>query len=115
VEPIYAIVRTILVLFLRLFFRWKFDGLEKIPRTGPVIIAPNHISNFDPLSIAYLVDHSGRRPRFLAKASLWKNPLMRVIFSGCRQIPVERGSCDASPTRAAEDALRRGECIVVYP
>ena len=114
-EPIYAIVRAVLVTFLRLLFRWKIDGLEKIPHTGPAIIAPNHISNFDPLSVAYLVDRAGRRPRYLAKASLWKNPFMRVIFSGCRQIPVERGTGDTSPTRAAEDALRRGEVIVVYP
>jgi 1-acyl-sn-glycerol-3-phosphate acyltransferase len=115
VEPIYAIVRNVLVPLLRLLFRWKIDGLEKIPRTGPAIIAPNHISNFDPLSVAYLIDRAGRRPRFLAKASLWKNPAMRVIFSGCRQIPVERGSGDVSPTRAAEDALRRGEVVIVYP
>ena len=114
-EPVYAIVRNILVPLLRLLFRWKIDGLEKIPRTGPAIIAPNHISNFDPLCTAYLVDRAGRRPRYLAKASLWKNPFMRLIFSGCRQIPVERGTGDLSPTRAAEDALRRGECIVVYP
>ncbi|TMK50848.1 MAG: 1-acyl-sn-glycerol-3-phosphate acyltransferase, partial [Actinobacteria bacterium] len=89
-EPIYVIVRNILVSVLRLLFRWKIDGVEKIPRTGPAIVAPNHISNFDPLCTAYLVDRAGRRPRYLAKASLWKNPVMRVIVSGCGQIPVER-------------------------
>lgn len=40
---------------------------------------------------------------------------MRFIFNGCRQIPVERGSGDTSPTLAAENALRDGEVIVVYP
>jgi len=115
VEPIYVIVRSILVSVLRLLFRWKIDGVEKIPRTGPAIVAPNHISNFDPLCTAYLVDRAGRRPRYLAKASLWKNPVMRVIFSGCGQIPVERGTGNDSPTRAAEDALRKGEVVVVYP
>ncbi|TML81355.1 MAG: 1-acyl-sn-glycerol-3-phosphate acyltransferase [Actinobacteria bacterium] len=114
-EPIYVIVRSILVSVLRLLFRWKIDGVEKIPRTGPAIVAPNHISNFDPLCTAYLVDRAGRRPRYLAKASLWKNPVMRVIFSGCGQIPVERGTGNDSPTRAAEDALRKGEVVVVYP
>ena len=56
-EPVYAVVRNILLPPLRLLFRWKIDGLEKVPRTGPAIIAPNHISNFDPLCVAYLVDH----------------------------------------------------------
>jgi len=115
VEPIYVIVRNLLVPLLRLLFRWKIDGVDKIPRTGPAIVASNHISNFDPLCVAYLVDRAGRRPRYLAKASLWKNPVMRLIFSGCRQIPVERGSGDTSPTRAAEQALRGGEVVVVYP
>jgi len=115
VEPIYVIVRSILVSVLRLLFRWKIDGVEKIPRTGPAIVAPNHISHFDPLCTAYLVDRAGRRPRYLAKASLWKNPVMRVIFSGCGQIPVERGTGNDSPTRAAEDALRKSEVVVVYP
>ena len=114
-EPIYVIVRSILVSVLRLLFRWKIDGVEKIPRTGPAIVAPNHISNFDQLCTAYLVDRAGRRPRYLANASLWKNPVMRVIFSGCGQIPVERGTGNDSPTRAAEDALRKGEVVVVYP
>ena len=114
-EPIYVIVRNILVSVLRLLFRWKIDGVEKIPRTGPAIVAPNHISNFDPLCTAYLVDRAGRRPRYLAKASLWKNPVMRVIVSGCGQIPVERGTGNESPTRAAEDALRKSEVVVVYP
>ena len=114
-EPIYAIVRGILVPLLRILFRWKLEGLEKIPKNGPAIIAPNHISNFDPLCVAYLVDRAGRRPRYLAKASLWKNPFMRVIFNGCGQIPVTRGSGEAGPTEAAEKALRAGEVIVLYP
>src|ERR1043166_87684 len=114
-EPIYVVVGNILLRLLRLLFRWKVDGLEKIPQTGPAIVASNHISNFDPLCVSYLVDRAGRRPRFLAKASLWKNPVMRLIFSGCRQIPVERGSGNVSPTRAAEQALRNGEVLVVYP
>ncbi len=114
-EPVYAVVRNIVLPLLRLLFRWKIDGGEKLPKTGPAIVAPNHISNFDPLSVAYLVDQAGRRPRFLAKASLWRNPFMRIVFSGCRQIPVERGSGDTSPTRSAEEALRGSQVVVVYP
>src|SRR5688572_13057771 len=81
-EPVYHLVRNILVLGLGIFFRWRFIGLEKIPRSGPAIIAANHISYFDPLCHAYLVDRARRRPRFFAKAELWKNPFMRFVLVG---------------------------------
>lgn len=113
-EPVYVIVRNILVVLLRALFRWRFIGLEKFPRRGPVIVVANHISNFDPLCTAYLVDRAGRRPRFLAKGSLWRTPLGSVL-DGLRQIPVERGSGERAPMDAAQDAIRRGEVVVIYP
>ena len=115
-EPIYVIVRNAIVVVLRLLYRFRSWGTQEVPPNGPVIIAPNHISNFDPLCIAYLVDRlMGRRPRFLGKASLWRKWYLRIVLDGCGQIPVERGTGDRAPTLAAEAALRRGECIVVYP
>ena len=114
-EPAYVIVRNVVVSILRLLFRWRFIGLDKIPKRGPIIIAPNHISNFDPLGMGLMVDHAGRRPRFLAKASLWKVPVLGWLFSNAKQIPVERGSGHREPFDAAVRALKRGECIVLYP
>ncbi len=115
-EPIYVIVRNVIMWVLRLSYRFTSWGTEKVPSNGPVIIAPNHISNFDPLCVAYLVDAlMRRRPRFLGKASLWRKWYLRIILDGCRQIPVERGTGNRAPTRAAEAALGRGECVVVYP
>jgi len=114
-EPIYHIVKGVLVSLLRLLFRWTFIGLEKIPSHGPAIIAPNHISNLDPLCIAYMVVRAGRRPRFLAKASLWRTWYLRIILGGANQIPVERGTGRHEPLSRAEEALRRGEVVVLYP
>ncbi|MFA5890104.1 MAG: lysophospholipid acyltransferase family protein [Actinomycetota bacterium] len=114
-EPVYIAARVILVPLLRLLFRFRTVGRVRIPRRGPAIVAPNHISNFDPLCIAYLIDRSGRRPRFLGKASLWRNPLLRFVLEGARQIPVHRGTGEASPMVAAEAAIRRGEVVVLYP
>lgn len=110
----YVLIRNVLVSLLRLFFRWRFIGLEKIPRSGPVIIAPNHISNFDPLCVAFLVDQAGRRPRMLAKASLWSSPMLPIV-KFTRQIPVRRGTGEATPMEAAEAAIAQGECVVIYP
>jgi 1-acyl-sn-glycerol-3-phosphate acyltransferase len=115
VEPVYVVVRNVLLPLLRLLFRWRVIGLEQIPRRGPAIIVPNHISNFDPLCVAYLVDLAKRRPRFLAKASLWKNPILRFLLKGAGQISVNRGTGETTPMVAAENGLRRGEVIVLYP
>lgn len=114
-EPMYHIARNVLVPLLRLLFRWRLIGVEKIPRRGPAIIAPNHVSNFDPLCTAYLVDRAGRRPRFLAKASLWKVWFLRLVLGGAGQIPVERGTGKTEPLEAATNALARGEVVVLYP
>jgi 1-acyl-sn-glycerol-3-phosphate acyltransferase len=100
---------------LRAWFRFRFDGLRRIPATGPALIACNHASYLDPLVNAYAVCRSRRRPRFLAKAELFRAPGIKWVMNGTRQIPVARGSGDVAPLRAAEAALARGEVVVVYP
>lgn len=114
-EPVYTIVRNVLVVGLRLLFRWRFIGAEKLPRTGPAIIAANHISFFDPFCHAYLVDRAHRKPRFFAKAELWRNPLVAFLLRGVGAIPVERGTGDTGPVEQAVERLRAGEVTVIYP
>jgi 1-acyl-sn-glycerol-3-phosphate acyltransferase len=101
--------------FLRLWFRWRFEGLEHIPRTGPALIACNHASYLDPLVNAYAVVRAGRRPRFLAKDDLFRAFGIRWAMKGTRQIPVARGTGDQSPLRNAEAALAADQVVVVYP
>jgi 1-acyl-sn-glycerol-3-phosphate acyltransferase len=57
----------------------------------------------------------GRRPRFLAKNELFEVPLVGRALRGAGQIPVRRGTGDTRPLVDAEEALRRGEVVVVYP
>ena len=70
----------------------------------------------DPLSNAYAVVKAGRRPRFLAKEDLFRIPLVGRALTGAGQIPVKRGSSDAStPLRRATKAVTDGEVVVIYP
>ena len=78
-------------------------------------MACNHLSYLDPLANARAVMKAGRRPRFLAKDDLFKIPVVGSAFRGAKQIPVGRGSRDASPLRAALRALTEGEVVVIYP
>lgn len=114
-EPVYHFVKNVLLPFLWTVFRWRFLGIEKIPRKGPAIIAANHISYFDPLCHAYMIVRAKRRPRFFAKSELWKNPFLRFILGNAGQIPVERGTGEAGPVEKAEEAIGRGEVVVIYP
>ena len=114
-EPMYAFARAILVPFLRLFFKWRLSGTENIPKTGPVIVACNHISYFDPLCHAYMIDRAGRKCRFFAKSELWKNPFLRFVLTHAHQIPVERGSGESGPVEKAIEWLGKGELVVIYP
>jgi 1-acyl-sn-glycerol-3-phosphate acyltransferase len=101
---------------VKLWFTWRFEGLENVPPQGPVIIACNHISYLDPLGNAYAVIKAGRRPRFLAKDELFKIPLVGTALRGAGQIPVDRARAgDPSPLKTATAALRSGEALVIYP
>ena len=100
---------------IKLWFNWRFEGLENVPREGPCLVACNHISYFDPLAHGYLLVKAHRKPRYLAKSELYENAFLRRVLTGAKQIKVFRGSGDAGPVENAKRALRAGECVVVYP
>jgi 1-acyl-sn-glycerol-3-phosphate acyltransferase len=114
-EPWYHAIRWTIFPLLGFWFRWRFEGLDTIPPTGPVLIACNHASYLDPLVNAYTVLRAHRRPRFLAKEELFRAPGIKWAMTGTRQIPVARGSGDRSSLDAAEQALAAGEVVLVYP
>jgi 1-acyl-sn-glycerol-3-phosphate acyltransferase len=99
----------------KLWFNWRFDGLEHVPSEGSAIVVGNHLSYLDPFAHAYFVIRAGRRPRFLAKAELFQNPFVRTVLDGAGQIPVHRGTGDQAPLQAATWALEAGEIVFVYP
>ncbi len=108
----------ILTLPLLVFTRRDWRGLEHVPAAGGVIVAANHISTADPLTLCDYVLHGARRiPRFLAKDSLFAGGgYVARTMRGAGQIPVRRDTDDASLALShAVAALARGECVVLYP
>jgi 1-acyl-sn-glycerol-3-phosphate acyltransferase len=99
----------------QLWFNWRFEGLERIPRKGPLIVAGNHLSYLDPFAHGYFVVKAGRRPRFLAKRELFENPFVGMVLRGAHQIPVDRIRGGTQPLDAAAAALAEGEVVVIYP
>ena len=100
-----------------LLFRRRWAGLDRIPATGPAIVAVNHISYADPLIFARFIWDAGRVPRYLAKESLFRLPFfLGRIVTGAGQIPVHRETADAAQAlQGAVAALGRGEVVLIYP
>lgn len=94
--------------------RMQIEGLETLPRSGPVLIAGNHDSQMDPIAIG-VAARGHRQIRALAKSSLWQIKPLAPILNGMGQIPIERGAGDVGALDAAIRSLRAGACIGVFP
>jgi 1-acyl-sn-glycerol-3-phosphate acyltransferase len=114
--PVYTLARLVVPPVIRFWVRLDCEGLLHVPQQGPVIIAANHLSYFDPLCLGTFVDAAGRQARFLTKSELFERPLLGWVLRAAGQIPVHRESQDAS--RALVDAvaaMREGAAVVIYP
>lgn len=99
---------------MRALVRQQWEHTERLPRDG-AILAVNHISEIDPLSVAHMVYNQGLLPTIMAKAALWKVPVLRQALQATRMIPVERTRDGGRSLEAARQALASGRVIVVYP
>jgi 1-acyl-sn-glycerol-3-phosphate acyltransferase len=94
----------------------RWEGQQHIPAKGGVILAANHLSWADPFTLGHFVYKAGRIPRFMAKESLFRAPVIGRIVRGANQIPVHRGTSDAAAALSdAVQALRDGEAVLIYP
>ena len=90
----------------------EVHGMENIPLEGALIVASNHITNFDviPMQLAL--------PRvifFMGKAELFKFPLIDIVFRNCGAFPVHRGEKDAWAMRHARRVLDHGQTLGMFP
>lgn len=89
---------------------------DRIPRTGGVVVAVNHISKIDPLMLSHLMYNHHRLPRFLAKDGLFRVKVLGELMYSWGQIPVAREGSDATVAfAAAVEAVENGEAVMFYP
>ena len=114
-----AIFRTfafLLIPFMQLVGKYRLHGTENLPATGSVVVAPNHYSDIDPVVIGYAMYRLKRMPRFLAKESLFRVPVLGWMFRKAEQVPVQRaGGSGADPLAAARRIAAAGHAVVIYP
>lgn len=112
-EPdfVYELVRVIMVIFTKVFFRVKGYRADNIPLSGPVILAPNHASNIDHF---FTGRFTRRQVRFMAKSNMFKRP-MQWIYSHGGVFPVRRGLQDEEAFITAKTILSKGGLVLMYP
>ncbi len=108
----YRVCRGIVAVLAKILLRPSIEGVERIPTHGPVIIAPIHRSNLD---FAVSVFLSPRKVFFMAKDSLFHVPLLGPLLIRLGAFPVRRGSADRESMTRAEEVLRRGQALVLFP
>ncbi len=87
-------------------------GVENLPRTGGVILAPNHVSHLDPPAACCVID---RHVHCMAKEELFRNPLFGRLIRMLAAFPVRRGEGDTEAIRTAMRLVESGEVVLVFP
>ena len=112
----FRICAAILIPIMKLVARYDYREGSKIPKTGPVIVASNHLSYMDALAFAFFLFTNGRAPRFLGKVQVFRVPIIGKILLAAGQIPVERESKEARVALTyALQLLEMGHQVAVYP
>ncbi|WP_458111230.1 1-acyl-sn-glycerol-3-phosphate acyltransferase [Arthrobacter sp. R1-13] len=111
----FVIIAGIARSLLNVMMAKKWEGTEKLP-AGGFIAAPNHCTEIDPLIVGHMLYNQKRAPHFLAKASLFKVPVLGWILRATKQIPVERSTAGANRSlQLAQEIVAEGGAIVIYP
>jgi 1-acyl-sn-glycerol-3-phosphate acyltransferase len=102
---------------MALISRITVRGKENVPATGGFILAPCHFSAIDPVVMGVALWKAGRTPRFMAKESLFRVPVLGSILRGLGQIPVDRSGQQRAlgPMKAARSLAKTGGGIIIYP
>jgi 1-acyl-sn-glycerol-3-phosphate acyltransferase len=107
-----AVLRTILSGLLRVLIRFRVEGLDNVPRTGPILVAGNHLHNADPVLVEIAIPRS---LHYMAKKELFGVPVISWIIRWVGCFPVDRGKADRSAIRNAEARLKQGIAVGMFP
>ena len=100
-------------LWLRLVYRFRMVGRERIPKSGPVIFLSNHQSFYDPMINGSVV--SGRQYSAIASAYLFKFKPFGWLITSFGAVPVSASAGDKGSLKAALKELEAGRCVLIYP
>jgi 1-acyl-sn-glycerol-3-phosphate acyltransferase len=111
----YPILRAVMRLLAHIFiFRTlHVQGLDKVPRRGPVLVVGNHIATLDPPLTGALIKRLD--VHYMAKAEYFELRRQRVMFRAYNAFPVVRHSADRAALKQALQVLQDGHVLMMYP
>lgn len=109
---LYSILHRISPLLLRVLFRLRVKGIENIPSNGGFILCSNHLSNLDPVILGTALP---RPAYYVAKDSLFRNPIFARVITILHAIPIQEKGLFRKTFKRAEELLLRGEALLIYP
>ena len=98
--------------FLRIMFRPRYLGRDKIPVDGPLIIAANHLSHIDP---AFIMTATKRPVSYMSKKEHFEGAIRRLVFKQVGVIPVDREEGGKEALKGAIEILEEGGAIGIFP
>ncbi len=108
----YAFARKVVKGFFNFIYRIRIVGTENEPKDAPFIVCSNHISNADVIVLGLGIEH---QLRYMAKAELFKVPLLRHLIRILGAFPIKRGSADVAAIKTCLKLLSEGEVVAVFP
>jgi 1-acyl-sn-glycerol-3-phosphate acyltransferase len=107
----YPFVRALVSLPTLLVFRVRAIGVKNVPKTGPLLLAPNHFSQMDHFFVGLYLR---RQVRFMAKSQMFGPPVLTYIYKHGGVFPVRRGQHDEEAFKTAFTILEQEGMLLVY-
>jgi len=108
----YTIAKFIAWLLFKLFWKVDIQGIDNIPKKGPLIIAANHTSYLDPVILGIATN---RKMHFIAKQEIFNNFISNFIFRKLNAFPVDREKIDIKALKNAINVLKEKEVLGIFP
>jgi 1-acyl-sn-glycerol-3-phosphate acyltransferase len=107
----YPLVRLLVSLPTLLLYRVRAIGVKNVPKSGPLLLAPNHFSQMDHFFTGLYLR---RQIRFMAKSQLFGPPVLTYVYKHGGVFPIRRGHHDEEAFKTAFTILDQGGMLLVY-
>jgi 1-acyl-sn-glycerol-3-phosphate acyltransferase len=111
-SAVYRLLRVLVHLINRAYWRVEVEGADSVPLAGPVILAPVHRSFMDFFVVSEVTK---RKIFYMTKEEMWKSPLLGSFLDSVGAFPVHRDGADRLALERAQDVLERGDVLILFP
>lgn len=109
---VYPLIKVVMKIYFKIMFKVTVIGKENVPKSGNGVLCCNHISNYDPITMAVFID---RLPRYIAKKELFKNKILGALLRNVQAFPLDRDAVmDMKAFKTAVNVLKSGELLGIF-